>query len=154
MKSTSSLISLDLQPDLTGELYRLAWRWAQCFWSLRQRGDQGTACAGSAVRTTGCALALSPGVEEFKEVIVLRGMKSGMWNVCALLLACFTIMLQSRVGADAFEDKARSVWSRLKCLCSAAPPLTWDFCKLRWSHRRTAHLNQHPSQKQKHDSQK
>lgn len=38
--------------------------------------------AGSAARTTGCALAPPSRVEEFKEVIVLCGMGSGMQDVC------------------------------------------------------------------------
>lgn len=43
------------------------------------------AWAGSAARTTGCGLAPPSRVEEFKEVIVLCGMASGMQDVCLIL---------------------------------------------------------------------
>lgn len=55
------------------------WPWQR--WRLI--GPHGT---GSAARTTGCALAPPPRVEEFQEVIVLCGMVSGMQDVWLFFL--------------------------------------------------------------------
>lgn len=49
---------------------------------MATRKTDWAAWAGSAARTTGCALAPPSRVEEFKEVIVLCGMGSGMQDVC------------------------------------------------------------------------
>lgn len=68
------------------------------------------AWAGSAARTTGCALAPPPGVEEFKEVIVLCGMSSGMQDVCHFFFFFPFFILSSEsyhmLKATGFEDNA------------------------------------------------
>lgn len=74
--------------------------------------------AGSAARTTGCALAPPSRVEEFKEVIVLCGMGPGMQDVCRFffVLFCFALFfslgskLYHMLDATGFEDNVTPVW--------------------------------------------
>lgn len=82
--------------------------WVQCFpVAIATRETDWAAWAGRAARTTGCALAPPSRVEEFKEVIVLCGMSSGMQDVC---LFWGGSGLYHMLEANDFEDNGTIVW--------------------------------------------